>query len=175
MSFGCGRAFSAPISRRRALGSRNAAGSSSSSVVGSAASTAATAASRFSPPESRSGERSARRSMPSRASVSSVRRSISAREKPKLRGPKATSSRMVGMKSWSSGFWNTRPTRRRTSPTVFGVRRMPSARTAPRAAGSTPTAASISVVLPAPFAPSRAALPRSSEKVTPSSASVPSG
>ena len=34
---------------------------------------------------------------------------------PSLAGPKATSSRTVGMKSWSSGSWKTMPTRRRTS------------------------------------------------------------
>ena len=34
---------------------------------------------------------------------------------PRFAGPKATSSRTVGMNSWSSGSWNTMPTRRRIS------------------------------------------------------------
>ena len=39
---------------------------------------------------------------------------------PKLDGPNATSWRTVHMKSWSSGSWNTMPTRRRISPR-FGL------------------------------------------------------
>lgn len=35
--------------------------------------------------------------------------------RPRLAGPKATSRPTVGMNSWSSGSWNTMPTRRRTS------------------------------------------------------------
>ena len=34
---------------------------------------------------------------------------------PKLAGPNATSSARVGMNNWSSGSWNTTPTRRRIS------------------------------------------------------------
>ena len=37
------------------------------------------------------------------------------RRLPWFKGPKATSSRTVGQKSWSSGFWNSRPTFCRSS------------------------------------------------------------
>ena len=41
----------------------------------------------------------------------------SRRRTPRFSGPNATSSRTVGMNSWSSGSWNTRPTRARSSRT----------------------------------------------------------
>ena len=44
-----------------------------------------------------------------------TRRSSSAPRIPRLRGPKATSSRTLPMNSWSSGSWKTIPTRRRIS------------------------------------------------------------
>ncbi len=42
-------------------------------------------------------------------------RSASARDRPRFSGPNATSSRTVGMNSWSSGSWKTSPTRARSS------------------------------------------------------------
>ena len=44
-----------------------------------------------------------------------ARAASSAPRRPRLAGPNATSSRTVGMNSWSSGSWNTMPTRRRIS------------------------------------------------------------
>ena len=44
-----------------------------------------------------------------------TRSSSSGPRSPAAAGPKATSSRTVGMKSWSSGSWKTMPTRRRIS------------------------------------------------------------
>ncbi len=54
------------------------------------------------------------------ASVSSTRATISSCGRSRCRGPKATSSRTVGLKSWASALWNTMPTRRR-NPWAVGL------------------------------------------------------
>ena len=43
------------------------------------------------------------------------------REQPRLSGPNATSSRTVGMNSWSSGSWKTSPTRARSVADVVAA------------------------------------------------------
>ena len=50
--------------------------------------------------------------------ASCTRSSTSGLESPRLSGPNATSSRTVGMNSWSSGSWKIRPTRARRSRDV---------------------------------------------------------
>ena len=60
--------------------------------------------------------------------------SSSAPRSPRLAGPNATSSRTVGMKSWSSGSWKTMPTRRRISAQVLLAR--PAARPTVHRAGA---------------------------------------
>ena len=69
------------------------------------------------------GERSAQSAMPTASSASSTRAASSSPRSPRLAGPKATSSRTVGMNSWSSGSWNTMPTRRRISARLAFARR----------------------------------------------------
>ena len=53
--------------------------------------------------------------MPTDASASATRASSSSPRGRGSPGPNATSSRTVGMNNWSSGSWNTMPTRRRIS------------------------------------------------------------
>ncbi len=81
------------------------------------------------------GGRSLNSAMPTRASARSTQRSSSAPFIPAAAGPNATSSRTVGMKSWSSGSWKTMPTRRRTSRHVPLVHRQPGDRDRAGAAG----------------------------------------
>ena len=57
------------------------------------------------------------------------------RGSPMLSGPKATSSRTVGMNSWSSACWKTIPTLSRTRATVLGVTGMSPTRTWPEEGG----------------------------------------
>lgn len=155
INFVCGRFFRMAIRLRLARGSRKAVGSSKRIVEGSMARTVAMEATRFSPPDSFSGERSRRLSMASSRRTSFTHFATSSSERPKLRGPKAMSSKTVGMKSWSSGFWNTMPTRRRISLSVFLPSSIPSASIFPEN-GSTPTRARSSDVFPAPLAPIKA-------------------
>ena len=63
--------------------------------------------------------------MPTAASASAARGSSSAPRSPRFAGPNATSSRTVGMNSWSSGSWNTMPTRRRISARLRLLDRQP--------------------------------------------------
>ena len=59
------------------------------------------------------------------ASAAAVRAATSARASPRLRGPKPTSSATVVMNSWSSGSWNTSPTRARSSRERVAAHRQP--------------------------------------------------
>ena len=77
------------------------------------------------------------------------------REHPRLSGPNATSSRTVGMNSWSSGSWNTSPTRARRSRTSSCPTRRPATSSLPAPVLS-PLRWSMNVVLPAPLGPSSA-------------------
>ena len=54
--------------------------------------------------------------------------------RPRLRGPKATSSDTVGMNSWSSGSWKTSPTRARSSRICRPWTSIPARRGVPRRA-----------------------------------------
>ncbi len=113
-----------------------------------------------SPPDRANGSRSARWAIPSRASVSSIRGSISARGTPRFSSPKASSSRTVCFEadSWFAGVANTMPTRPSSAsaaaPAVatppISIRPSSLARTT---RGMNPAAASASVDLPAPVRP----------------------
>ena len=87
-----------------------------------------------------------------RVSASAIRSSTSSREQPRLSGPNATSSRTVGMNSWSSGSWKTSPTRARRSRTSSWPTRRPATSSSPSPVSSA-LRWSISVVLPAPLGP----------------------
>ena len=99
--------------------------------------------------------------MPSRASVSSIRGSISARGMPRFSSPKASSSRTVCFEadSWFAGVANTMPTRPSSAsaaaPAVAHARRSRSGPSslARTTRGMKPAAASASVDLPAPVRP----------------------
>ena len=150
-------------------------GSSRSSTAGRMASTPASAARRFSPPESWNGTRSAASAIPTARSASPARARASSGVAPRFSGPKATSSSTVGLKSWSSGFWN-------TTPTVCGsllrcagsAGSSPLTDASPGLPGSTPHSRRNSVVLPAPLGPTSAThSPGSTANVTPSRAVRP--
>ena len=102
-------------SSRRLAGSRMDDGSSRTRISGSMASTVATATRRRCPNDRWCGGRSAWPSMPTAARAPLTRVSSSGPRRPRLAGPKATSSATVGMNSWSSGSWKAIPTRRRIS------------------------------------------------------------
>ena len=91
-------------------------------------------------------------------------------------GPKATSSKTVGLKSWSSGSWKTRPTSARIRLTLRRSTSVPAIRTEPCVGRLIPLRWSMSVLFPAPFGPTRATFsPRAIRRPTPRSASKPSG
>ena len=116
------------------------------------ASTVAIATRRRCPSESWWGARPATCSIRTAASASPTRSSACSREQPWLSGPNATSSRTVGMNSWSSGSWKTSPTRDRSSRMSSPPTRSPATSSSP-APVSRPLRWSISVVLPAPLGP----------------------
>jgi hypothetical protein len=95
-----------------------ARGSSSTRIAASMASTVAMAARLRWPMLRWKGDFPPTSGAPTARRLASTRRSTSGSGKPRLRGPKATSSRTVGQKSWSSGFWNTSPTRWRNPAQV---------------------------------------------------------
>ena len=120
---------------RRATGSRPATGSSSTSASGVMASTPAKATRRCWPPESSKGLMSRRLSMerPTRESDSRTRVSTSSPERPRLRGPNATSSNTVVANSWRSGYWNTMPMRAFAAAAAFlSAKSSPPTSTRPR-------------------------------------------
>ena len=90
------------LAGRGTHGSRPATGSSSTSASGFMASTPAKATRRCWPPESSKGLMSRRLSMerPTRESDSRTRASTSSPERPRLRGPNATSSNTVVANTW---------------------------------------------------------------------------
>ena len=90
--------------------------------------------------------------------------------------PKATSSYTVGMNSWSSGFWNTMPTRPRIRAAWALSSGRPEMTALPPFGNSSAHKRDSSVDFPAPFGPISAVfLPCSRRKFTPASAGVPSG
>ena len=141
---------------RREAGSRLALGSSSTRMSGLMERTVAMETARFSPPERWWVILSARASAWTSRRACSTRRRISSGGSPMLSGPKATSSRTVGMNSWSSACWKTIPTLSRTRATVLGVTGMSPTRTWPEEGGSRPLRWSSSVDFPAPFPPTTA-------------------
>jgi hypothetical protein len=114
--------------------------------------------------------------MPTSSNARLTRSPTSSRDSPALAGPNATSSATVGMNNWSSGSWNTMPTRWRIPATVASVNSTPPTLTLPSDARSNPFVCSIRVVLPAPFGPSTATRsPSATRRSTPRRAGVPSG
>ena len=163
-------------SSRRLAGSRLEDGSSRIRISGSMASTVATATRRRCPNDRWWGGRAACSSMPTAARAAFTLVSSSGPRRPRLAGPKATSSATVGMNSWSSGSWNTIPTRRRISLRCSAATGRPATAILPAPGRSTPLHWSTRVVLPAPLGPSRATRsPRWTWKLTPNSAWCPSG
>ncbi len=87
---------------------------------------------------------------------------------PMWSGPNATSSYTVGLNSWSSGSWNTSPTRARIRRTEDRSTSVPPIRTVPWVGSWMPLRCSISVLLPAPFGPTSATFsPRGDREVEP--------
>ena len=87
--------------------------------------TPAMATRRFWPPERSKGAFSSSSSpSPEKAREARTRRSISFSSRPMFFGPKATSLYTVSSKSWYSGYWNTSPTRKRTSRIFLGSSQM---------------------------------------------------
>lgn len=114
--------------------------------------------------------------MPTSVSARSTQASSSAPFTPAAAGPNATSSRTVGMNSWSSGSWKTMPTRRLISAMFRLSTGSPATVTVPVPPVRMPLRCSTSVVLPAPFGPSSATRsPRATQKSTPNRAWCPSG
>ena len=112
-----------------------------------------------------------------RASASSARAFASSGVAPRFSGPNATSSSTVGLKSWSSGFWNTMPMVSGSFLRCAGSAgsRPHDARLARACPASTPHSRRNSVVLPAPFGPTSAThSPGPTANVTSSSATRPS-
>ncbi len=72
---------------------------------------------------------------------------------PRLRGPKAISSRTVGLNICSSGFWKANPTCRASRPTGWPLAGWPPMVTCPLDGRSRPIRCLASVVLPAPLSP----------------------
>ena len=164
-------------SSRRAIGSRLDDGSSSTRTSGRIASTVASGH----PPTLAEAEvvgRAVGARGPCRRPPA-PRRSAppsSSPRSPRLAGPNATSSRTVDMNSWSSGSWNTIPTRRRISARFAFSTASPPTVTVPRVATLMPLSASTSVVLPAPLGPSIATRsPAATSRSTPSRAPVAVG
>ena len=157
-------------------GSRFEVGSSSTSTAGRIDSTDAIAARFFCPKERCSPGLPATSASPTAASAVSTRSQTSSSGRPMLRGPNATSSRMLVMNSMLSGSWKTTPTRWRTPLTVSGVTATFSIATTPSCACVMPFRWPISVDLPAPLGPSSATRsPWATVRLMPSSAFVPSG
>ena len=126
------------------------------------ASTPANATRRCWPPESSKGLRAATSSgsSPTVRRERSTRAETSSSERPRLRGPKATSSATVAAKSWFSGYWNTTPTRPRTSLAApFSATSRPKATTRPFVGCKMPFMCWMRVDLPEPVWP---AMPKNS-------------
>ena len=98
----------------RALGSSCAVGSSSTRYEGCMARAPARAIRCCCPPDNSVVTQSANDNMPTRSRAARTRLSTSASSRPKLRGPKATSSKTRDETIWSTGSWHTRPTKART-------------------------------------------------------------
>ena len=112
--------------------------------------------------------------MSSMVRMSVTRAAAWARSSPSCSGPKASSSRTVGEKTWASLFWNTKPIRDRkavficSSSRVSSVIGSPKAVNVPVVGNTNPFNTLSRVDLPEPFAPSRASFsPRATVRSTP--------
>ena len=103
------------MSAARPRGSSIAVASSSTSVRGRMASTPASASRCFWPPDRLDVSRRSKPESLTSESASFTRARSSSVGTPRFSGPNATSSSTVPATIWSSGFWNTRPTRLRMS------------------------------------------------------------
>ena len=144
-------------------GSSWAVGSSRTRTVVPIATMLAMATRCCSPPDRANGSRSARWPIASRASVASIRASISSRGTPRFSSPKASSSRTVSFDadSWLAGVAKTIPTRPSSAPAAAVAASWPSTTTRPptfalTTRGMNPAAASARVDLPAPVRPATA-------------------
>jgi len=140
--------------------SRFDVGSSRTRTLGRMASTAAIATRCCSPKERVLVARSTRCSMPVASSARRERSATSPTSKPRLRGPKATSSATVDPKSCVAGFWKTSPTCVASSATVCSVVLSPSTVTRPLIVASEewgirPLRQPAKVLLPQPEGPVR--------------------
>ena len=150
-------------------GSSPAVGSSRMSTSGSITSTPAMAARFFWPKERAWVGLSRRWATPVRSMAASTRRRTSASGRPRFTAPKEMSRYTSAEKSWSSGSWNTMPTRRRNSARPFRSRRTgaPSSSTSPLWGVSTPFRLRNRVDFPAPLAPRMPVIrPRSAFRLT---------
>ncbi|CFW02761.1 Protein of uncharacterised function (DUF1602) [Bordetella pertussis] len=148
----CGNAAMASATRLRLRRSSCVVGSSNTTSCGAITNTDAMATNWRSPPDRVWLVRSARWPTPSRSSAAAMRASRSAGARPCFFRPNARSSRTMGKTIWFSGFWNTKPTRRRTSLTWLRVSR-PSTSTRPEDGRARPLTSRASVLLPAPLGP----------------------
>ena len=120
------------------------------------------------------GARSA--AIPTAASARSTRAWTSSAGIPMWSGPKATSSKTVGLNSWSSGSWKTIPTSARTRRTVSLSTAIPATRTEPCVGRIDPVEVEHQRALARAVRPhERDLLARRRSRSTPLSASNPSG
>ena len=138
--------------------SRLEVGSSRIKMRGAMARTAAMARRCFSPSERVFSRRPRRRSNPAAFRAASTRRATLSGGRPRLRGPKATSSSTRRQKSWVAGFWKTIPTWPARSGRGCSWVSSPSTTTLPsiragEVLGMRPARARNSVLLPEPEGP----------------------
>ncbi len=141
--------------------SRSDVGSSRTITRGFMARMPAMETRRFWPPERYAGILSLTSSAPTLFSAASAAQRASSALMPMLTGPNITSSITVGANSWSSGFWNTRPTYRQMSRLIAASSSRPITYTFPDVGSSSPFKCSSSVDLPEPLAPQMATISRS--------------
>ena len=104
------KSCSSSISHSWLRGSKPPVGSSNNSTSGLIDSIEAMHTFFFSPPLSVCGARSRKLEISIIEMTSSVRFLTSSLGRPSCSGPKAISSKTVEENSWTSGFWNTKPT-----------------------------------------------------------------
>ena len=140
--------------KRRLSASMCAVASSASSTAGDAASAAPSSTICCRPADSRRGSRSSSAASPKRSATSPSRRPISSSLVPRLRGPKASSSRTVGWSSWLEGSCWITASRRRAAGSAPRTNARPSKQSSPEA-GHRPASPSSRLVLPDPLGPAR--------------------
>ena len=122
---------SCPQRRAAVWSSKLAKGSSSRTQAGRRAARQASAARCFSPPDRERRGRRRRWAMPQKSRAALSRSSISARGTRRFSRQKNSSFSTVSIQNWSSGFWNSMPTRAHRSPGPRAAGSCPSTRTVP--------------------------------------------